>query len=514
MAREKSTMELKEIVTRLKLGHSIKQIHREIGIHKTVIRKLKKIARAHNWLASSAEKLPAEEDIYAAYYGTDQSKSPHALDALSDELKKYAEDKLSYVVIHQLIRSRVSCSASTVRRYMQSRIETSIPKSVVLRPREMGVMEVDFGRLGAMYDDSEKRNRVAYIFSGRLRCSAKAFRTVVFDQKQETFWECHIRAFEYFGGVPERVVPDNLKAAVVKASFTDPVINRGYHELAEYYGFLIDPCQPYKPQHKGGVENDIKYVKRNFYAAFRERQRQKGRDIPLARECLQALREWERDIADRRILRSVGLSPDELFVQEQPFLRPLPSERFDPVTWKQCTVRRDGRIGFDRSTYTVPDTLTGKEVLIAANSRNIRIFHRHCLVAEHLRASRPYQDVVKPEHLSYRALAFIEHTREGLLHRAKAVGPEVENLVRLLLEDRAVSRQRAAWGILSLAQKYGPLRVNAACARAIAYDAPRYDTVKRILEQKLDALPEHSTLDSHGQGHLTFAREPGYFNTH
>jgi hypothetical protein len=102
-----------------------------------------------------------------------------------------------------------------------------------------------------MYDPLEKRSRRVYVFSARLRHSRMAYRQLVFSQKQEVFFMCHVHAFEFFGGVPERVVPDNLKAAVIKASFTDPVVNRVYHRLAEHYGFVIDPCLPYRPRLKG-----------------------------------------------------------------------------------------------------------------------------------------------------------------------------------------------------------------------------------------------------------------------
>jgi transposase len=134
-----------------------------------------------------------------------------------------------------------------VRRYCQKHFPQA-PRGTHLRDTIPGeIMEVDFGQLGMMYDPLEKRSRRVYVFSARLRHSRMAYRQLVFSQKQEVFFMCHVHAFEFFGGVPERVVPDNLKAAVIKASFTDPVVNRVYHRLAEHYGFVIDPCLPYRP---------------------------------------------------------------------------------------------------------------------------------------------------------------------------------------------------------------------------------------------------------------------------
>lgn len=511
MSREKSTMELRDILNRIKLGHGIKQIHRETGAHRTVIRKLREIANVKGWLEPRAA-LPMEKDLYEAYYGILEEKNTHPLETYKNDLKRYVEEGFTYVVMHELIRDRLECSESTVRRYVQAHIENTHSRPVVIRERELSVMEVDFGRLGIVYDSREKRNRVAYVFSGRLRFSAKAYRAIVFDQKQETFWECHIRAFDYFGGVPKRVVPDNLKAAVVKASFTDPIVNRGYRELAEHYGFLIDPCLPYHPEHKGGVENDIKYVKRNFYPVFLERQRQKGREVPLADECQPSLRAWEREKADVRVIKGIGVSPNELFGREAAYLKALPAERFDTPTWMKCTVNSASRIHFDRCTYTVPERLLGKEVMAAANPRKIRVFYDHELVAEHERSQIPFQDIKKPDHLSERALAYMEHTKEMLIIKASAIGSATGKVIKVLLEDNAVSRSSSAWGIITLAKKYGNDRVDAACRRALLFDAPRYDAVKRILAQNLDTLNEKEPVDSHGQRLFAFARQAGYFN--
>ncbi len=511
MAREKSTMELKDILIRLKQGHRIKQIQRDTGTHREVTRKLRKLAAMRGWLGVDAE-LPEEKELREAYYGKKGERESHPLDQFRELLVGYVEDDLTYVAMHALMKDRVHCSLSTLRRYVRECVEPDTPKESVRRGREMSVMEVDFGRLGVVYDPRAGRNRVAYVFSGRLRYSARAYRDIVFDQRQETFWECHVRAFEYFGGVPERVTPDNLKAAIVEASFHDPVVNRGYRELAEHYGFLIDPCLPYHPEHKGGVEGDIKYVKGNFYAIFRTRQKEMGRDVPLADDLLPALRAWERETADVRVLKREGMTPNALFERERIFLKGLPPTRFDLVTWKSCTVGRDSRVCHDLSLYSVPGKFIGKKVMVAANTRVIRVFYAHELVCEHQRSLVLHQDVVNPDHLSRRALAYMEYTGEKLLEKARSMGQDAEKLVRFLLEDRTVSRNRFAWGIVGLSGKYGNARVNAACRRAMLFDAPRYDTVKRILEKNLDSLDEKKPVDSRGNRVFTFARGTGYFD--
>ncbi|MCP4130340.1 MAG: IS21 family transposase [bacterium] len=512
MAREKSAMELFDILSRLRHGHSNKRIHRDTGTHRTVIRKLRSIAEANGWLNANVE-MPVEKEIYNAYHNiTEQPTTSHPLESFREDLKRYKDEGYTYVVMHELIKDRYSCSESTVRRFVQNHIEDNHPRTGVIRDRELSVMEVDFGHLGILYDDCERRNRKAYVFSGRLRYSAKAYRKVVFDQKQETFWQCHMEAFERFGGVPERVVPDNLKAAVVKASFTDPEVNRGYRELALHYGFLIDPCLPYHPEHKGGVENDIKYIKRNFWPVFKERQGQKGRAVPLGRDSQEALRCWEEETADIRIIKNIGASPNELFDYECSKLSPLKTERFDIPVWKNGTVSSAARITFDRCTYTVPEKNIGKNVIIAANRHKIRIFHNNELITEHNRSYEPYGDIERPEHRSARADAYLNYTRQNLLKQARQIGTHAYAVIEHILSDKAVSGNSPAWGIVTLGKKFGFDRLEKACARALLYEAVNYKSVKRILEHKLDLQDDEKPVDSHGQRSFTFARAAGFFN--
>lgn len=506
MAREKSGMELHDLLHRMRLDHGNKKIHRETGTHRTVIRKLRTTAETRGWLNRQRE-MPSEKELWDAYHGVKERPGIHPLEAYHTELADYAEKEYSYVVMHELMKGRHHCSESTIRRFVQARIKGKAPRAVTQRQRELLVMEVDFGELGTAYDWLEKRNRKAYVFSGRLRYSAKAYRKVVFNQKQETFWQCHVESFEYFGGVTERVVPDNLKAAVIQASFTDPKINRGYRELAKYYGFLIDNCLPYHPQHKGGVENDIKYIKRNFWPVFKERQKQKGQDIPNVGEIQAALNQWTEEIADIRIIKNVGVSPNELFVREAAQLKALPAERYDVPVWKKCTVSRAARIHFERSTYSVPEKYIGKEVMTAGYWHKIRIYSDDELITEHIRAERPYEDIVKEDHRSHRAIAYLNYTKENLLKQARLAGEYTAKIVEAIISDRVVSGGSPAWGIVSLGKKYGADRLEQACLRAWEFGAHNYKSVKRILAQGLEAQGEDATAaENRGHNQFLFAR--------
>ena len=370
MPRRIPMIELKDILERLRMGQSIKEINRELKRHKTVIRKVKRIAEEKNWLDPNST-LPSEKEIKEAYEsrdGTEQGES-HLLDAFKTEIERWMGEDYSFVVMHKLINGSVLCSESMVRRYVHKNFPQA-PRIVMVRETIAGeVLEVDFGYLGLSWDVNTNSRRKTWFFSGRLRHSRKVYREVVFNQQQETFFLCHIHAFEYFGGVPKKVTPDNLKAAIIRASFVDPLVNRSYRSLAEHYGFMISPCVPYTPKHKGGVENDVKYVKRNFLPLFKEHQRQRGHEMLYADELIEELEKWNREVCEVRIIQKVGRTPIELFEQEEvAALKPLPPNRWDPVRCKEATVGPDWRIQFEKAFYSVPYQMVGNKVLVMANS--------------------------------------------------------------------------------------------------------------------------------------------------
>ena len=284
-------MSLQDIVRRLRMEQSINAIKRETGKHRTVIRKLKELALMHGWLEPERD-LPSEAQLQELYHSGDgvPPTGGHPLETYAQEIEGWLKDHYSFQVIHQLLRERdVRYSETTVRRFIHRRFPKKI-RPVMRRATIPGeVMEVDFGYLGITWDPHVRARRRTWFFSGRLHHSRRAYREVVFNQQQESFFWCHIHAFEYFGGVPQKVTPDNLKAAIIIASFEDPLVNRAYRSLAEHYRFMISPCLPRRPEHKGGVESDVKYVKGNFLPLFREHQKQRGHELPYADALVEEL---------------------------------------------------------------------------------------------------------------------------------------------------------------------------------------------------------------------------------
>jgi transposase len=511
MARKKSMTEYKDIIRRLREKQSIRGIQKETGIHRTIIRKIIKKAMQKGWLLPNAS-LPDEEELQECF---DRAEvNPQPLDAFRERIAAWIEKEYSYIVMHRLISREYAASEATVRRYVKKNFHKASP-AVMVRPTVAGeTMEVDFGYLGLSYDEKTHKNRKTYLFSGRLNHSRKTYREIVFNQKQETFFMCHVRAFEYFGGVPLKVVPDNLKAAVIKASFESPLINRVYHKLAEHYGFLINPCLPGHPEHKGGVENDVKYVKRNFWPVFSEEQLEMGREIPFTPDIQRELDRWTREVAEVRLIGGVGRTPNEIFnTEEKSALKRLPASRWEPVTWAEAKVQENWRIQFQKAFYSVPYAYIGKQVQVLATLISVHIFLSHKEIAVHSRAGYAWQYVRKSEHAPPEPEKYMNMTRTGIIRQALFVGQCTALVVTAIFGQKAVDGLRPARALLSFAKKYGPQRLEAACKRSLAYESPTYSSVKSILINGLDRLDPDEPVEPSGQRLFAFARERGYFAT-
>ncbi|MCP4201063.1 MAG: IS21 family transposase [bacterium] len=240
--------------------------------------------------------------------------------------------------------------------------EVAIP--VVTRPGE--VAQVDFGFVGKLLCPVMHVLRRAWVFVMVLCHSRHMYAEVVFDQKTETWLDLHRRAFEAFGGVPKTLVPDNLKAAVIRAAFGvdgDSALNRSYREQARHYDFKIDPTPPYAPKKKGKVEAAVKYTKRNALAG------REGEDIDMVNK---ELRRWVEEIAGHRTHGTTGRKPLITFREDElGALRPLPRTPYERCFWKQAKVHQDTHICFDKRLYSVPWRWVGKEVWVQATSSTV-----------------------------------------------------------------------------------------------------------------------------------------------
>ena len=353
-------------------------------------------------------------------------------------------------------------------------------------------------------DDRTGEARKAWVFTLVLAWSRHQYAEVVFDQKVPTWLLCHQHAFEFFSGVPQRIVLDNLKAAIIQAYTRedDPTVQQAYRECAEHYGFLIDPCLPRKPQHKGKVERGgVSYLKQAFVPLLPE-----GTTLS---EANRRLRSWLLTDAGLRVHGTTRELPLGRFeATERAALLPLPTTAYDPADWKQCALHRDSHVTFERSYYSAPSRYVGQTLWVRAGLRDVRLFASDfTLVATHPRATQPGQRFTQPDHLPAHLAEALTLTRATCPERAAAIGPATHQVVLDLLASKPVDRFRTAVRMLHLADRFTPARLEAACALGLAHGDVQFVTLKRMLEAGLDAaIP--IALPTPRPEALVFARSP------
>ena len=301
----------------------------------------------------------------------------------------------------------------------------------------------------------------------------------VFDQKVETWLRLHRNAFAFFNAVPERVVVDNLKAAIVRACWHEPQAQQSYRECAEHYAFLISPCRPRTPGHKGKVEQGgVHYVKRNFLG---------GRIPTTITQANKDVLRWANASAGQRIHGTTKERPLDRFETEQATLQPLPGTPYDMAVWKQVKLHRDCYLVFEQAYYSAPFRLVGQQLWARGGVQLVQIYTSdYQLVATHPRAQQPGRRLTNLDHLPPEKVAGVTLTRDGCRLRASNIGPATAQVVAELLDHRPEDRLRTAGRLLGMGERFGSPRLEAACARALRFDDASYMTIKRILEQGLD----------------------------
>jgi hypothetical protein len=347
------------------------------------------------------------------------------------------------------------------------------------------VAQVDFGYAGKLWDPESGKLRKAWVFVMVLGYSRHRFDKVVFNQKTETWIALHEEAFRSFGGVPEVVVPDNLKAAVIRAAFgvgPQPAeLNRSYRELARHYGFKVDPAPPKAPEKKGKVEAGVKYVKRNALS---------GRDGQPIDEVNSYLTQWVREVAGQRIHGTTGRRPLEVFeAEEVQKLLPLPLKRYEAVMWKQATVHRDSHVVFDGRLYSVPWKLIGRSIWVCATPTTVSVYFDDERIATHCRNNKGPRST-EEHHLPEHRVELRHRSRSYWEQRAKSMGDDVLGFVREVFDsDDVLLQLRQVQAIVTHVERFPPERAQAACRRASLYGSFSFQAIKNILLKALDREP-------------------------
>jgi transposase len=502
------TMDIQAMLRAVRAGKSNRYIADNLGVDRRTVSKYRQVFEERDLLSGELPELEQLNRLLEEQQPSKEKGRPSSIETWAQPIQHYVDKGLRPRLIYQKLSEdpRFGASESAVYRYVRKLRPPAVQATIRVETAPGQEGQVDFGKVGKLWDAGTQTMRAAWIFTLILSWSRHMYVEFVFDQKVETWLACHCHAFEYLGGIPARLKIDNLKAGITQACFDDPQVQRAYAECAEHYGFRIDPCRPYKPQHKGKVERGaVGYVKSSF--------------VPLLPEmCMRSqanaqVREWLLETAGQREHGTTRVAPLVRFAEEKGYLQPLPPSPFEPSVWKKVKLYNDCHVVFGKSYYSAPFRLLGQSLHLRATLGQVEVYDGDFrLVATHSRATTAGERHTLIDHLPPEKVAGLVSSREALLQAAQSVGPYTAQAAQHLLDERPLERSQMVQRILGLADRYDAARLEAACERGLYFDDVRYRTLKRILEQGLEQgdVPQFPTADG---GTLVYARTQEEFAT-
>lgn len=325
----------------------------------------------------------------------------------------------------------------------------------------------------------------AQVFVGCLGASQLIFAEATASQKLPDWIASHIHMFEFFGGVTEMLIPDNLRSGVTKAHRYDPDINPNYQHLCEHYGTAVVPARIYTPKDKAKVENAVGIVERQIMAPLRHRTFTSLTEINVAlKEGLKKL--------NSQPFQKMKTSRDELYqTVDKPALKPLPANRYQYAQWKKAKVAMDYHISFEEHFYSVPYQHLRQNVEIRATAKIVECFLKQQRIASHVRSYERYRYTTLTEHMPKAHQVQAEHSLNFIMVNAKRIGMNTITFVERMQAARGFPQQayRACYGLLRLEARFSAARLENACAKGLLIGATRYQQIETMLKNQLEEVP-------------------------
>ncbi len=345
---------------------------------------------------------------------------------------------------------------------------------------------VDYtGHTMPVVDPQSGEVREAEIFVAVLGASNYTFAEATWSQNLWDWTGSHVRALRFLGGVPEIVVPDNLKSAVTRSHRYEPEINRTYADLAHHFGFAIIPARAAKPRDKAKAEVGVQVVERWILARLRN---QTFFSLP---ELNQAIATLVTDLNHRPFKKLEGSRHALFDTLDRPTLKPLPATPYDYAEWKQARANIDYHIAVDSHYYSVPYTLVKQQLDVRLSGQVVEVFYKGDRVASHPRSRFKGRHTTVAAHMPKAHRHYAEWTPQRLSRWAAGTGGATARVVETILESRSHPQQgfRSCLGIMRLGKTYSADRLEAACRRALKIGACSYKSIESILKTELDKRP-------------------------
>jgi transposase len=431
-----------------------------------------------------------------------------ALEAQREQISEWVGKDLTVVKIADLLARRgVLVPYRTLHRFCAQRCGFGRGGTTTVRVAdgEPGVeCQIDFAKMGLVYDPGAGRRRVTHALIFTAVCSRHMFVWLTFSQTLAAVIEGCEAAWRFFGGVFGVLVCDNASAIVAEADAVNPRFTVGWLDYAQHCGFATDAARVRSPKDKPRVERAVQYVRGNFFA---------GEEFVDLADAQARAEKWCREIAGLRIHDTTAARPAEVFAEcEATALGAVP-DPYDVPIFTRVKVHRDFHIEVGKALYSAPKHYIGQHLDVRADSALVKLFHRGQLVKTHPR-QRPGGRVTDPDDLPEHKTGYALRDLDQLVTTAGKHGPEVGIYAQRLLDDKLPwTRMRQVYRLLALARRYGDTPVNTACARALALDVVSVTKIASMLEQASENTPAPPPPPV-SNGAARFARDPAEFTPH
>lgn len=510
-------MDIWEILRRWHCKQSINEIAQTLSCDRKTIRKYIRLAIAKG--LSGETPLPSKESVLEMFRDTEadlgrRARSQKLLEQYLPEIASLINDpalglkpKIAFEVLCERHPLKDNVSYTSFKRFTRAHQIILYPdrSSCRIEVPAGSEVQIDYAKLGTFFDPSVKRKRTLYVFIATLSFSRHKYLELVFSQDQKSFVGSNVRMLEYFGGVPQRIVLDNLKSGIIKPDLYNPSINRSYREMAEHYHCFLDPCRVASPKDKGKVERDVQTVRQAF-----RKLRVLNPDADIV-QMNQMLRQWVSAEYGQRKHGTTQQAPFQLFTdKEQGLLKALPQERFELSQWKEAKVHPDHYIQFNSKAYSVPHRYVGKAVWVRGTERLVQIYYAEKIIKQHL-ITDSYRHTDHSDFPENVRAVLGTGIHAYILHCAREISPHLHELFQTILKINAFSNLRKVQGMLTLANNYPPTIVDSAAGFAIEHKLYPGPKQFRELLDKLQSQQSTVTTPTISEDSLEFVRDITYF---
>lgn len=457
----------REILRLHGLGNPIGEIAAAAGCHRNTAKRVIEKAEAAGLEWPLPEELgdaQLSRILYPDKYGKHGDYVEPDYDWVHRELKRKGVTRSLLYCEYRDACKAAGADACSITTFNHGYADWAARKSVVMhverRPGQK--MEVDWAGTAMHLVDRDTGELVdVYVFVACMPFSGKLYVEGFLGMDSECWLAAHVRALDFFGGVPEELVPDNCRTAVTKHTRDVLLVNRAYADLASYYGCSVVPARVRRPRDKANVEAGVGIVTRRAIAALRDRT-----FFTLA-ELNAALQAKVAEVNESRFSRKPGSRSSVFDAQEREALAPLPAAPFQVCSWERATVRSDYHVPARGGFYSVPFEYIGKVVDVRVADTAVEVFYDDVRIASHPRLFDEHSYSTKRDHMPENHIDYIEWNVEGLARRAADVGPACERVMTAILSAQETKKQAIGQGksLLALAGRYGSTVLESACAQ-------------------------------------------------